>query len=231
MFSRLSIDPTGNKTLEVIHELHQQGVRNYAVLMRHADRPLESAGNDLTRQISEEGRRAAYTFGQSLPCDGPKRFFSSPIDRCVETASLIEEGCRSRGGDTTPNTPLDDLFAFFVRDVARADGLLYQALGEGDPYRFFRSWFNGEYPPEMIDDASLAARAQLDVLLDLLQAPPAGNICVSHDINLFLIKEYYLGLRPEDYEYIQFLEGVVVYEWQDDYYIVNHQASARKLSV
>jgi len=226
----MSTDPTGSKTLQVLHDLHAQGVTNYVVLMRHADRPIDHAGNDLAMQISEEGRRDAYAFGRALPCDGLKRFYASPIDRCVETATLIAKGCQDTGGETSPKvTVMDALFAFFVRDVERADGLLYETFGQGDPYRFFRDWFDGNYPPEMIDDAAQAARAQLDALLPLLQGPPAGNICVSHDINLFLIKNYYLGLRPEDHEYIQFLEGVVIYEQDGEYYIVNHQAGAKKL--
>ncbi len=228
----LSIDPTGVQTLAVIHQLHQQGVRNYAVLMRHADRPIDNAGNDLAMRISDLGKRTAYEFGRALPCDGVKRFYSSPIHRCVQTAELIAQGCLARGGDVLPNTPRDDLFAFFVRDVARADGLLYEALGAGEPFSFFRNWFDGVYPPDIIDDAAQAARAQMNVLLGLLQQdPPAANICVSHDINLFLIKQYYLDLRPEDHEYIQFLEGVVVYEWRSAYYIVNHQAAARRLAI
>lgn len=227
-----SIDPTGSKTLQVLHDLHAQGVTNYVVLMRHADRPIDHAGNDLAMRISEAGRRAAYEFGRALPCDGRNRFYASPIDRCVETASLIASGCQNAGGETSPDvTVMDTLFAFFVQDVERADGLLYEAFGKGEPYRFFRDWFDGEYPPEMIDDAALAARAQLDALLPLLQGPSAGNICVSHDINLFLIKEYYLGLHPEDHEYIQFLEGVVIYERRGEFYIINHQTDARKLPI
>jgi len=59
----------------------------------------------------------------------------------------------------------------------------------------------------------------------------ADHICVSYDWRLFLIKEYYLHLRPEDYEFIQFLEGVMIYENNGRYYIINHQTDVTPLPI
>jgi len=225
-----SIDPTGQKTLQVLRDLHDQGVSNYAVLMRHADRPIDSAENDLLMQITEEGKEAAEKFGQGLPANSVIRFFASPVDRCVETAEYIEKGAQSIGIRTEAPRKMDRLYAFYIHDLLAADSILYEMFARDEWAQFFRNWFEGKYPPEIIGDAREAAETLLNTLLQLLQQP-GGNICVSHDTNLFLIKEYYLGLRPEDYEYIQFLEGVIVYEQAGDFYIVNHQTESRKLPV
>ena len=227
-----SIDPAGSKTLQVLRDLHHQGVTRYAVLMRHAERPVENAENDLLMQITEEGKRVAEKFGQGLPPISPLRFFASPVDRCVETADFIAKGAQSIGVKTEATRKMEKLYAFYIRDLRATDGILYEMFGRNEWAQFFRNWFEGKYPPEIIDDAREAAETLLKALVDLIRQPTAGgNICVSHDINLFLIKEYYLGLRPEDHEYIQFLEGVIVYEKDGDAYIVNHQTAARKLPV
>ena len=225
-------DPTGNKTLALLHDLRQQGIENYTVLMRHAERPIGSPENDLLMQITEDGKRAAYEFGRRLPTDTSLRFFASPVDRCVETADFIEKGALSMGGKTESTQKMAWLYAFYIHDLLTTDRILYEMLDRGEWAQFFRNWFDGKYPVEIIGDARQAAETLLNALQDLLrQSPPGGNICVSHDINLFLIKEYYLGLRPEDHEYIQFLEGVIVYERDGERYIVNHQTGAKKLPV
>ena len=224
------IDSTGSKTLELLHALRQQGIENYVVLMRHAERPIDNAENDLLMQITDEGKQAAYEFGRRLPPEIPHRFFASPVERCVETAEFIEQGLLSAGGETEPTQIAEKLYAFYVHDLATANGLLYEMFARNEWAQFFRNWFEGKYPSEVIGDARQAAETLLNVLRDLLRpSPPGGNICVSHDINLFLIKEYYLGLRPEDHEYIQFLEGVIVYEQGGEQYIINHQTGAKKL--
>jgi len=221
----------GIETLKIINDLHQKGISRYVALMRHAERPIDTAENDLFMQLTETGKQAAYEFGQALPSDSLIRFFSSPVDRCVETSALIEKGCLSSGRKTETNTELDSLYAFFIKDLLKADGMLYEMLDAGEWAKFFRNWFEGKYSPDIIEDASQAAQTSLNALLELLQEPSAGgNICISHDINLFLIKEYYLGLRPEDNEYIQFLEGVILYEWDGRYYIINHQTEAKMLT-
>jgi broad specificity phosphatase PhoE len=225
-------DPTGSKTLALLYDLRQQGIENYTVLMRHAERPIDSPENDLLMQITEDGKRAAYEFGRGLPADSPFRFFASPVDRCVETADFIEKGALSVGSKTESTQKMERLYAFYIHDLRAADGILYEMFDRGEWAQFFRNWFDGKYPAEIIGDARPAAEILLKALQDLLQQPtPGGNICVSHDINLFLIKEYYLGLRPEDHEYIQFLEGVIVYERDGEQYIVNHQTGAKKLPV
>ena len=214
--------------MAVINDLHRKGVKKYVVLMRHAERPIDTAENDLAMKLTEDGKQAAYEFGRSLPSDSLIRFFSSPVDRCIETAVLIEKGCLANEGETQPNTTMDVLYAFFIKDLLKADQLLYAMMEAGEWSDFFRNWFDGEYSPELMEAGPQAAQTLMEALLGLLQgSSEGGNICISHDINLFLIKEYYLGLKPEDHEYIQFMEGVIIYEWDDDYYIVNHQTDAK----
>jgi broad specificity phosphatase PhoE len=227
----MKTDPTGDKTLALLHDLIEQGITRYVVLMRHADRPIETVENDLHMQVSEAGKEAAFAFGQKLPTELPIHLYASPVDRCVETAELIGKGFESVGGARSEVSETEALYAFYVKDVHKADGILYEMFGRGEWAQFFRNWFEGVYPESIIGNAAQAAETLMATLLELLQqSESAGSICVSHDINLFLIKEYYLGLQPEDHEYVQFLEGVIVYEKDGSTYIINHQSEARLLT-
>jgi hypothetical protein len=96
--------------------------------------------------------------------------------------------------------------------------------------RFLRNWFEGQYSPDLADHAAKSAQALLNALVGLLQEPAIGNICISHDWNLFLIKEFFLGLRPEDNDYIQYLEGIVIYKFNDNYYIGSNDPQVDRIS-
>jgi hypothetical protein len=190
-------------TVKIINHLQQAGVDKYVVLMRHAARHFGAAESDPSMGLTEEGRQAAIEFGQGLPPEPPVRFFSSYIERCVETSVLIEQGLLSKGGMTKTNKIIDPLYVFFVNDLSKLNQIAYKMIGEDEWPQFVRNWFDGKISTELI----------------------------SHDWNLFLIKEFYLGLKPEDNEYIQFLEGVIIYEMHDAFYIINHQSEAKMLKL
>jgi broad specificity phosphatase PhoE len=225
----MTANAIGVETLNVIKNLQQEGIDAYVALMRHSARYVDTADNDESMGLTEEGKQAAYELGKALPANALLRFFSSPVGRCVETSSLIEQGYLTTGGRTQTNRELDALYAFYVRDFQKLNQINYDMDNKGEWARFFRNWFEGKYSPNLVDSPSQSAQTMLNALVDLLGEPMVGNICISHDWNLFLIKEYFLGLRPEDNEYIQYLEGVIIYEQNGGYYITNHQAEVTKL--
>lgn len=222
----------GAQTLKVINELHQEGIQNYVALIRHSARHYDTAENDIIMGLTEEGKQTSFEFGKALPSNSSIRFFSSPVNRCVETSDFIEKGHLSRGGKTQTNIVIDGLSPFYVKDVPKVMQMAYEWVIAGNYPKFFRNWFDGEISAVLIEDASQSAQRLLNVLVELLQKPLAqGNICVSHDWNLFLLKEYYLGLKPEVTGNIEFLEGVIIYKWNDNYHITSHQSETRVLKV
>jgi broad specificity phosphatase PhoE len=229
--SFMTANGIGAETLKVLKSLQEEGIDTYVALMRHSARYVDTADDDESMGLTEEGKQTAYDFGKALPADGLLRFFSSPVGRCVETSSLIEQGYLTRGGRTKTNTVLDALYAFYVRDFQKLTQICYAMDNKGDWVRFYRNWYEGKYSPDLVDNPLQSAQAMLNALVDLLGEPMVGNICISHDWNLFLIKEYFLGLRPEDNEYIQYLEGVIIYKQNGGYYITNHQTEATKLAL
>lgn len=61
----------GMETAKIICDLRQDGVERYVALMRHGERIIDTAENDLLMDLTEEGKRTAYEFGRSLPSDAP----------------------------------------------------------------------------------------------------------------------------------------------------------------
>jgi len=226
-------DAFGVQTLKVIHDLQQDGIKNFVVVTRHSERHYDTAENDMVMGLTEEGKQTSFEFGKALPSNSSIRLFSSRVNRCVETSDFIEKGCLSRGGKAQTNTVMNDLAPFFVKDISKIMPMVYDLVYAGDYLKFFRDWFDGKIPADLIDDASQSAQILLNSLLDLLHNSSdfASSICVTHDWHLVLLKEHYLGQRAEEYGNIDYLEGVIFYQWNDSHYIINHQYEARVLKV
>jgi broad specificity phosphatase PhoE len=224
-------DTCGMKTLELLRGLCQEGIETYAVLMRHSARHHDTAENDLSLGLTEEGRRAAYEFGRALPSDSFLQFFSSPVLRCVETSELIDRGCLSNGGRTKHNGAVDPLSGFFARNGPAVLQMAHDMAKAGRFPEFFRNWFDGRLPSSLIQDSRQASRALVHYLLGLIQGSgEKGSICITHDWHLVLLREYGLGQRPEEYGgHIEYLEGVILFVRGSNYYIVNHQREAKIL--
>ena len=57
------------------------------------------------------------------------------------------------------------------------------------------------------------------------------DIHITHDWNLYLIKEVFLDLKHEDVGEIEFLDGVILYQQGNEVFISNHQADPRILKM
>ena len=221
----------GQNTLKMIHDLHQKGIKRYVALMRHSARHYGTTENEGEMGLNEEGKEAAYNFGKALPEDSFIRFFSSPVNRCVDTATLIEKGFLSIGGESETNRTLETLSVFYFKDVLKVVEFAFELIKMGNYPTFFRNWFDGKIP-DLMADSKQSAQTLIKTLLDILEEPGAyGNICISHDMSLFLIKEYYLGIKAEESVNIEYLEGVFIYEWNGTYYISQYQSEAQSLKL
>lgn len=83
------------KILKKINE--KSSARGLSVVIRHADRdkiPADEFGNEVL--LNEKGVENALKLGKELQGEKIAKIYTSPILRCVQTASKIEEGY---GGD------------------------------------------------------------------------------------------------------------------------------------
>ena len=220
----------GAQTLKLITDLHQQGISRMGVIMRHSARErITSEENVLSMGLTEQGRQNAYRFGEKFPSGACVRVFSSPVERCRDTAACIADGYRAQGGSTATLRVVDDLGPFYIIDSPT----VFRMTAEAGSSRFLRQWFSGEIAPEIMMPAPQAA----DILLRAMLAAFRENhdelpaLCISHDWNIFLLKDYYLGLPHEEFGDVHFLEGMLLYERQRELYLAHHHGEAKQIDV
>lgn len=178
-------------------------------LMRHSIRgPVTDLRTAPDVLLTSEGARAARRLGERLGAARPVRLVHSPIRRCAQTAESIAEGLSAIGGRVHLDGERPALGAPYVLDFER----LVEAAGQYDPLSFVRAWFGGRLSPGIVAEARAAARGLLDTALDELARTPSGSLglLVSHDWNVLLVRELYLGVRHEEVGWLDYLDGVVL---------------------
>ncbi|MDY0375926.1 MAG: histidine phosphatase family protein [Desulfobacterium sp.] len=217
------------ETLLMIKSLIDQGVEKISIIMRHSARYF---GQDPRMEpflgLTETGKGYAVNLGQALPRRPDPVFFSSHFSRCIETAYLMDKGYNQRYSRFKGHNTLETTLApFYIRDMESAF-TTFAKLGSD---RFLRTWFDKGLDNGMMQDSEETA----DLLTDFLEAKLDGldpgqiAICVSHDWNLYPIKEHKLNLPFEEHGKVEFLESVVVFEQGGKNFIMNHQQEPKQL--
>ena len=202
----------GDSTIALLESVYSDGVDHVVALMRHSAREFEPGRHDLLNPLTDEGRDLARAFGESLPRRLLVRGYASPAQRCVETVDLILQGHARAGGKITRHRPIEALGVFYVLDQMRMYRAMTSANGQ---VPFLASWFAGEVPADVMMPAGLAAKLLGGVVAAKLQAPverPQLDVCVSHDMSLYLVRDRLLGLDVANSGEVEFLDGVVFYE-------------------
>lgn len=216
----------GTDTLELLHRVFDSGVDHAVVLMRHSEREFAPDLHDLLNPLTEEGRRLARELGRRLPRHVTLRGYASPPERCMETAALVLEGHRAEGGQATRHRPLEALGVFYALDQMKMwKGMT--AAGGLVPY--LQAWFAGEVAADAMMPAELAARLVLTVLAEKLEAPVASqqlDLCVSHDMTLYLLRDRLLGEHVHGPE-VAFLDALVVYRRNGELWMTSHHGEPR----
>jgi broad specificity phosphatase PhoE len=184
----------GRATLALIGDVFRDGADHVAALMRHSAREFEPGRHDLLNPLTDEGRVVAEDFGKALPKNLLVRGYASPAERCVETARLILKGHGDMGGRVTRHRPIEALGVFYVLDQMRMYRAMTAAAGQ---VAFLAHWFDGKVPPDVMMPADLAAKLVGRVVASKLAAPlerPQLDVCVSHDMSLYLVRDRLLGL-------------------------------------
>ncbi len=214
------------ETLDGITRLSGSGIEKICVILRHSARHYsDNALMEPFMGLTDTGKTHAFNLGMNLPVKPYPLLFSSPIGRCIETACLVDKGYSKSHGRFNPhNSLVHDLSPFYIKDMGRVVTL----FSKTDTRAFIRSWFNKMISQDIMEDPETTAKTIVNHLKTKLSSLEEGTmaLCVSHDWNLFAIKEYALGLRHEDYGGIGYLESILLFEQNGKQYITNHQISA-----
>jgi broad specificity phosphatase PhoE len=201
----------GDAALALIGSLYDDGVDHVVALMRHSAREFEPGRHDLLNPLTDEGRALARRLGNALPKGLLARAYASPAQRCVETAELILEGHKERGGRVARQRPIEALGVFYVLDQMKMYRAMTAATGQAP---FLERWFAGAVEGDVMMPADVAAKLVARVAAAKLDAPiarPQLEICVSHDMTLYLVRDRLLGRPVGESGVVNFLDAVVFY--------------------
>lgn len=219
----------GATTLELVEQLTGEGVEHIVLLMRHSAREFAPGKHDLLNPLTDEGRELARLLGAGLPKSMIVRGYSSPAERCVETADLIMTGHRQNGGDITRNRVIEALGVFYVLDQMK----MFMAMrGVEGMVPMLASWFKNEVSADIMMPADLAAgllgRLVAEKLKDKPQAPQL-DLMVSHDFTLFTLKDRLLGQDIATHPEVRFLDGIAFFIRDGVPHIQSHHGPAIEL--
>lgn len=226
---------TGTDGLHVARELrdlHEAGVCRILALVRHAEREFATDVHDLENPLTDAGRAAAAGFGEALPPETHVRAYASPAERCLETAALALEAHRKRGGPASRHRPVEGLGVFYILDQRKMWRAMqdHQAGNAG----FLEDWFRDRLEPDIMLPARTAAAAVMRLCATRLVRPsvdgPSLDLCVTHDMTLYLVRDRVLGLDRATAGEIPFLDGVILFEQDGEILVKSHQSSPRPLA-
>ncbi len=221
----------GKELISVIDDLHKTGINKFSIIMRHSARHYD---DDFQKEpfmpLTEEGRNFAYQLGKELPADLSARFFSSFIGRCIETAYLIDKGYTNNKKVITANNIVSEKIApFYIVDFQKLTGIIL----EQETSVFIRNWIDGKIPESVLMNAKKASSSMFTFMLEKFKEMSKNSIdiFVSHDWNMFLLKEFGTGLKHEDFGKIEYLEGLVLFEKNEEIFITHHQTEPKPIQL
>jgi broad specificity phosphatase PhoE len=220
----------GDATIGLIEQALAAGADHVAVLMRHSAREFVPGRNDLENPLTDEGRELARRMGRALPKSALVRGYASPADRCMETTALLLEGHSKAGGQVARHRPVEGLGVFYALDQMRMFKAMTAAMGQR---RFLSHWFQGDVEGDVMMPADLAARLVAEVVSAKLSQPlsrPQLDLCVSHDMTLYLVRGRLLGIEPSASE-VGFLDGMAFYRQGDDLVLASLDGAKKTLSL
>jgi len=212
-----------DQTLDTVNQLLDEGITKICALIRHSDRFYSTEpGMEPFMGLTDNGKKYAYDFGTRLRSAFPPKLYSSLMGRCVETAYLIDKGFAACHGSNLEHNRMDKtLFAFYIKDFEKAVRM-FRSMNANT---FLREWFDGKLDDTIMQDPQETVDTLvrfIDEQVRSLDGQQIG-ICVSHDWNIYPIKEFKMGLSLETSGSVGYLDGVVFFEKNGTTYLTSHQ--------
>jgi hypothetical protein len=219
------------QTLNLINNLLGQGITKISVLLRHSERffskdPLKEPFMGLT----DKGKKSAFDLGANLGPEPVPVLYSSSIGRCIETAYLIDKGfCAGHNNITTDHNRLDDrLTPFYIKDMVKA----VHMVQETGVSLFLRNWFDSAIDEAVMDNPADTANTLCKFMVEKIMGLQDNQIClcISHDWNIFPVREFKMGLKHETAGDVDYLDGVVFFEKKHQYFLTDSNTDPIRLS-
>ncbi len=213
------------QTIDTINHLMDNGIKKISILIRHSDRFFsENASLEPFMGLTDEGKEFAFDFGAGLRSSQLPKLYSSFLGRCVETAFLIDKGFTKKNNQTIDHNCMDAMLSpFYVKDIEKAVPLIEK---QGNQI-FLRNWFDNRFDESIMENPEKTSDILSEFMMEQIKNLKENQIaiCVSHDWNIYPLKEFKLGLKHETAGQVGYLDGLVFFEKKNQYYITNYQTN------
>lgn len=156
--------------------------------------------------LTDRGREQALALGKCIPAEGDICFYSSPVGRCMETASCIAKG---RGVENPHIEKLDCLAEYFVQDYDEYTKVLRAGFYEG-----ICEWLKNEAAGKPRGDkeafAPLPARSEEMLAMMLEKGDARFNIFVTHDAWVVPCLTHFCKMTFTPQRWMNYLTGMAV---------------------
>jgi broad specificity phosphatase PhoE len=156
--------------------------------------------------LTERGRDQALSLGRCIPAEGDMSFFSSPVGRCMETASCIAKG---RGIENPQVRPLDCLAEYFVQDYDEYTKVLRAGFYEGI-CEWLKNEVAGTPRGEKEAFAPLSARSEEMLSMMLEKGECRFNIFATHDAWVVPCLTHFCNMCFTSRRWMNYLTGMAV---------------------
>ncbi|MBC8440339.1 MAG: histidine phosphatase family protein [Deltaproteobacteria bacterium] len=222
---KLKYEVRTKQTIDTIKHLMDNGVKKISVLIRHSDRFFsKDARLEPFMGLTDEGKELAFDFGASMPSTQMPKLYSSFLGRCVETAFLIDKGFTKKNNHTIDHNCMDAMLSpFYVKDITKALPLIEDQGNE----LFLRNWFDKRIDESIMENPEKTSDILSEFMTEQIKNLNKNQIaiCVSHDWNIYPLKEFKLGFKHETAGQVGYLDGLVFFEKDSQYYITNYQTN------
>jgi broad specificity phosphatase PhoE len=211
------------ETIDTINHLLDSGIQRISVILRHSDRFFSnSPGLEAFMGLTDQGKAFAVDFGSKIRSNPLPRMCSSFFGRCIETAYLIDKGFTRQNDLFLDHNSMDDMLApFYIKDIKKA----LECVERQGTHTFLRHWFDRQIDEKIMENPGETADRLTQFMIQQIKHLDENTmaICVSHDWNIFPLKEFKMGLKHETAGDVGYLDGVIFFEKDNDYYITNYQ--------
>jgi hypothetical protein len=209
------------QTLEQITQLFNDGITNISVMIRHSERHFSDvSGSEPFMGLTDKGKDYAYEFGTQMPQTPTPTLVSSFFGRCIETAYLIDKGFTRKYNTPLAHTDLETLLSpFYITDPDAAIPLLLDMGSD----TFLRQWFDKKIDKQIMACPEATTQTLCRLMIDQIktQSGPGLTICVSHDWNIYPIREFKLNIPHETSDDVGYLDAMIFYRKDDQYYLTS----------
>ena len=211
------------QTIDTINHLMDKGIKKISVLIRHSDRFFsKEARLEPFMGLTDEGKTFAFDFGAGLRPNALPKLCSSFLGRCVETAFLIDKGFTKKNNLSIDHNCMNPMLSpFYVKDLEKAVPLIEKQGNE----IFLRNWFDNRIDERIMENPEKTSDILSELMKEQIKNLKENQIavCVSHDWNIYPLKEFKLGLKHETAGDVGYLDGLIFFENENQYYITNYQ--------